>query len=238
MADLPEDANEDMEAYETELRASFGRKLRRREASKAYNDRNRESRNLKKRERMAALRASRANEPPQVAEDRRAAAREAARVYREDRSVSPIPISSSSSRAPSPVSGSASPPPYARQPMLPRPVYAVRVDREGEIYTNFRHAWARHRLLERQGETPVLVVATSVVHALDWIENAPLAAEREVIFREIIEEAIEVYRQDEPDNSLDNSRSGEEDPVPMVTMAELVAELDSREARAHWRRLS
>ncbi|KAJ7752115.1 hypothetical protein B0H16DRAFT_1723880 [Mycena metata] len=84
MPDFLEDTDEDMEAYEKELRASFGRKLRRREASKAYNDRNRESRNLKKRERMAALRASRANEPAHVAEDRRAAAREAARVYRED----------------------------------------------------------------------------------------------------------------------------------------------------------
>ncbi|KAJ7734862.1 hypothetical protein B0H16DRAFT_1467411 [Mycena metata] len=297
MDDLPNDTDEDMEAYEKEIRAYMGRKLRRREASKAYNDRNWESRNLKKRERMAALRASRANEPANIAEGRRAAAR----VYREDPNVlltsslvtppgsgSPSPvganlqsgeqmatlnftfiinearavasmnydvacnlplyaISSGSSspvlitqsRAPSPVPASPSLPPYARRPLTPRPVYAVRIERQGEIFTTFCAAWARHRLLERQGRTPVLVVATSVVHTLDWIDTAPLTEEHDVVFREILKEAIAVYRQDDLDNSLDDSRSVEEDGSrPMVATVELVAELDTREARAHWRRMS
>ncbi|KAJ7754872.1 hypothetical protein B0H16DRAFT_1458904 [Mycena metata] len=145
-------------------------------------------------------------------------------------SGSSSPVLITQSRAPSPVPASPSPPPYARRPLTPRPVYAVRVDREGAIFTTFRAAWARHRLLERQGRTPVLVVATSVVHALDWIDTAPLAEEYDVVFREILEEAIAVYRQDDHDNSLDDSRSVEEDGSrPMVATAELVEELDARE---------
>ncbi|KAJ7149095.1 hypothetical protein C8R46DRAFT_1359011 [Mycena filopes] len=77
------DSPSDLEDYRDELGRYFARCFRRREASKAYNDRNREVRNAKKRERMAALRASRVDEAPELAQARRLAARESAQTYRE-----------------------------------------------------------------------------------------------------------------------------------------------------------
>ncbi|KAJ7707085.1 hypothetical protein B0H16DRAFT_1741916 [Mycena metata] len=393
-ADLPED----MEGFEQDVRAYLGRKLRRREASKAYNDRNRDVRNHKKQERMAILRASRVGEPSSLAAERQVAAREAARVYRENNrealalkerrrrrisartkrlaahafsaiktslslmtailsstpiSIStvnipatlqspspvggdlekgehfanttyleyfvdevsfsydvasfaqarqnnntysdllfadmqeqfaaqtssvtagppspapgsvPLPVYFIDSRTPSPIlhptvpdttafptpspipsrppspaaSGSPSPPPYnntATTGVHPQPVYAVRVGREGEVFRNFRAAWTRYLALDRQGETVALVVANSVVRALAWIENAPLAEEREILYREIVQEAIASYRAEDPDSSLDDSEAFSS-PDEARSTAELVAELDAREARAHWRRMS
>ncbi|KAJ7041822.1 hypothetical protein C8F04DRAFT_1176908 [Mycena alexandri] len=299
-----------MAAYAEDLRAYFGRKQSRREASKAYNDRNRAVRNLKKRDRMAALRASRVGEPSSLAEERQAAAREAARVYRENRqnnntysdllltdmhradagepartpmssftlsstqdparasalSSGPLPLYLIDSRTsspilvghtlpdvianptpspvpsgpPSPVRSSPSPPPYdtaTTQGVQRRLVYAVHVGREGEIFMSFREAWARCLSLEDHGDSPALVVANSVMHALAWIDNAPLAEEREIRYREIVQEALVAYRGEDPDSSSDESAASSP-PDETRSMAELVAELDARQARAHWRRMS
>ncbi|KAJ7794668.1 hypothetical protein B0H13DRAFT_2393317 [Mycena leptocephala] len=59
------------------------RRLKRRESCKAYDAAHRVERNLKKKDRMAILRAQRAQDPPDIAEARRLAARETARKYRE-----------------------------------------------------------------------------------------------------------------------------------------------------------
>ncbi|KAJ7149514.1 hypothetical protein C8R43DRAFT_1128508 [Mycena crocata] len=63
--------------------ADHARSLKRRQSSRTYNLENRDERNAKKRERMAKLRVSRERDPPELIEERRAAAREAARRYRE-----------------------------------------------------------------------------------------------------------------------------------------------------------
>ncbi|KAF8122931.1 hypothetical protein K438DRAFT_1996033 [Mycena galopus ATCC 62051] len=67
-------------------------------ASRAYNDRNRDARNAKKRERMAALRAKQQLDSPIVKAGRLAAKEESARKYREkNRSI--LAIKSFAARA-------------------------------------------------------------------------------------------------------------------------------------------
>ncbi|KAJ7118697.1 hypothetical protein C8R43DRAFT_1137240 [Mycena crocata] len=63
--------------------ATAAQRLRRLKSSRDYNAENRDERNYKKRHRMALLRASRLQDAPELIEARRAAARDAARRYRE-----------------------------------------------------------------------------------------------------------------------------------------------------------
>ncbi|KAJ7149096.1 hypothetical protein C8R46DRAFT_1126819 [Mycena filopes] len=162
----------------------------------------------------------------------------------DSRESSPVPVAGSSPgndiHQPQPPSQSASPPPYTRHHTAtqqqtatqPRVLYAVRVGNEGEVFTSSREAWARCLALERAGENPGLVVANSLSRALAWIRTAPVP-DGEIFYRHIVQEALEIYRGEQTDSSDDDSTAP---PDNERSTAELVAELNAREARAHWRR--
>lgn len=156
-------------------------------------------------------------------------------------SPTPTPLTPSPSHAAYSASprSSASPPAYTRGPSRPRhPVYAVRVGREGEVFSSSREAWARCLSLQREGKSAVLVVAASIARALLWIECAPLDDEHDDMFRRVIQDALDVYRAEQTDSSSEDSMDSSLRDDDEQSTDGLVAELQAREARDSWRRVS